>query len=76
MRGQRRAYANIERHVLSQYGAMRLPSGGHQLQISYRTDQDVDDLMDDLLFEIAGEAQLNDCFSETEARLEGTDRRW
>jgi hypothetical protein len=76
MRGRMRAFKNIERYVLSQYGATRLPSGEHQLKISYRTDQDLDDLMDDLLFEIAGEAQLSDCFSETEARLEGTDRHW
>jgi hypothetical protein len=71
-----RAFKNIERYVLSQYGATRLPSGEHQLKVSYRTDQDLDDLMDDLLFEIAGEAQLSECFSETEARLEGTDRHW
>ena len=76
MRGRLRAFKNIERYVLSQYGATRLPSGEHQLKISYRTDQDLDDLMDDLLFEIAGEAQLSGCFSETEARLEGTDRHW
>ena len=71
-----RAFKNIERYVLSQYGATRLPSGEHQLKVSYRTDQDLDNLMDDLLFEITGEAQLSECFSETEARLEGTDRHW
>jgi hypothetical protein len=69
-------FATIERHVLAPYGATRLPSGEHQLKLSYRTDQDLDDLMDDLLFEISGEAQMRNCFSETEARLEGTDRRW
>jgi len=63
-------------NLLSHYGATRLPSGEHQLRISYRTDQDLGNLMDDLLFEISGEAQLRDCFSKTEARLEGTDRRW
>ena len=76
MRGQVRAFKNIERHVLSQYDATRLPSGEHQLKLLYRTDQELEDLVDDLLFEIAGEAQLSDCYSETEARLEGTDRRW
>jgi hypothetical protein len=76
MRRTVRAFKNIERHVLSLYGATRLPSGEHQLHISYRTDQDLDDLIDDLLFEISGEAQMSGCFSETEARLVGTDRRW
>ena len=76
IRGKRRAYENIERYIVSHYGAKRLRSGDHQLRISYRTDQDIDNLMDDLLFEISVEAQMRDCFSETEARLEGTDRLW
>jgi hypothetical protein len=76
IRGKRRADEFIERHVLSHYGATRLPSGEHQLKIPYQTDQDLDNLIDDLLFEISGQAQLRDCFSQTEARLEGTDRCW
>jgi hypothetical protein len=76
VRVTRRVFATIERHVLAPHGAMRLPSGEHELKLSYRTDQDLEDLIDDLLFEISGEAQMRDCFSETEARLEGTDRRW
>jgi hypothetical protein len=76
MRVTRRVFATIERLVLAPYGATRLPSGEHQLKLCYRTDQDLNDLVDDLLFEISGEAQIRDCFSETEARLDGTDRRW
>ena len=76
IRSQRRAFKNIERHVLSRYQATLLPSGEHRLHLSYRTQQDLDELMDDLLFEIAGEAQMSGCYSETEARMEGTDRQW
>jgi hypothetical protein len=76
MRTQRRAFKNIERHVLSCYQATLLPSGEHQLYISHRTENDLDELMDDLLFEIAGEAQMSGCHSETEARMEGSDRQW
>jgi hypothetical protein len=76
MRTQRRAFRNIERRVLSRYQATLLPSGEHQLQIAYRTEGDLNELMDDLLFEIAGEAQMSGCYSETEARLEGTDLQW
>jgi hypothetical protein len=75
-RRQRRAFKKIERRVLSRFQATLLPSGEHQLHIAYRTETDLNDLMDDLLFEIAGEAQLGGCYSETEARLEGTDRQW
>ncbi len=75
-RTQRRAFKNIVQHVLSRYQATLLPSGEHQLRISYRTEKHLDELMDDLLFEIAAEAQLSGCFSETEARMEGSDRQW
>ncbi len=76
MRAQRRAFRNIERRVLSRYQATLLPSGEHKLHIAYRTEADLNELMDDLLFEIAGEAQLGGCYSETEAHLEGTDLQW
>jgi hypothetical protein len=73
---RKRAYERIERHVLAPYGATRIPTGEHRLRLPYRTDKDLDDLVDDLLFAISGEAQLMGCYSETEARLDGTDRRW
>ena len=76
IRKQQRAFRNIERRVLSRFQATLLPSGEHQLHIAYRTEVDLNELMDDLLFEIAGEAQLSGCYSETEARLEGTDLQW
>jgi hypothetical protein len=75
-RVKKRAYNRIVRHVLTPYGATLFPTGEHRLHLSYRTDKDLDDLVDDLLFEISGEAQMMDCYSETEARLDGTDRRW
>jgi hypothetical protein len=76
VRIRKRAYKRIERQVLTPHGATRLPSGEHRLDLSYRTEKDLDDLIDDLLFEISGEAQMMGCYSETEARLEGSDRRW
>jgi hypothetical protein len=75
-RATRRAYKRIERHVLTQYGATRIASGEHRLNLAYRTDKDLDDRVDDLLFEISGEAEMMNCYSRTEARLDGTDRRW
>jgi hypothetical protein len=76
MRRQRRAFERIERRIVAHYGGTRLLTGVHQLQISYRTEQELDNLVDDLLFEISGEALLMDCFSETEAWLEGTEQFW
>jgi hypothetical protein len=76
VRVKKRVYESIERRVLAPYGATRLATGEHQLKLAYRTAQDLDNLIDDLLFEISGEAQMRNCYSETEARLEGTDRHW
>jgi hypothetical protein len=76
VRARNRAYKSIERHVLTPYGARRLPTGEHTVDFSYRTDNDLDALVDDLLFAISGEAQMMNCYSETVARLEGSDRRW
>ena len=68
----KRAYGSILRHVLAAYGAVRLPTGEHQVTLEYQTDQELDNLVDDLLFEISAEAQMWNCYSETEAHLEGT----
>jgi len=68
----KRAYGGILRHVLAAYGAVRLPTGEHQVTLEYQTDQELDNLVDDLLFEISAEAQMWNCYSETEAHLEGT----
>ncbi len=66
----KRAYGNIARHVLAPYGAVRLPTGEHQVTLHYETDRQLDNRLDDLLFEISAEAQMWNCYSETEARLE------
>jgi hypothetical protein len=68
----KRAYGNILRHVLAAYGAVRLPTGEHQVTLEYQTDQELDNLVDDLLFEISAEAQMWNCYSDTQAHLEGT----
>jgi hypothetical protein len=71
-RAIKRAYGSVLRHVLGAYGAVRLPTGEHQLTLEYQTDQELDNLVDDLLFEISAEAQMWNCYSETEAHLEGS----
>jgi len=76
VRGKKRALETIERYVLPHYGATRRPSSEYELKIPYHTDPELDKIMDDLLHVIAVEADLRNCFSESEARLEGTDRQW
>ncbi len=77
LRGKKRAIESIERFILPIYGETHhLHGKEYQMTIAYRTDAELDQLMEDLLREIAFEADLKNCFSESEARLEGTDRSW
>jgi hypothetical protein len=77
LRGKKRAIESIVRHVLPVYGEIRhLGRDEYQMKIRYRTDAELDQTMDDLLREIAFEADSRNCFSESEAHLDGTERSW
>lgn len=76
VRGKKRVKENIERYLLKEYAAKLRPSGEYELKVPYRTDEDLDKTMDELLGEIASEADLHNCFSESDAHLEGSDRSW
>jgi hypothetical protein len=77
LRGRKRAVDSIVRHVLPIYGeTQHLRRNEYQIKIPYRTDADLDKIMDELLREIAWQADMRNCFAESEALLEGTDRSW
>ena len=67
----------IEQYLRHQYAAKLRPSGQYQLKVPYRADAELDRTMEDLLQHIASEADLRNCFSESDAQLEGSnDRTW
>jgi DNA invertase Pin-like site-specific DNA recombinase len=74
-RGKKRVTEGLDHYLHHQYAAKLRPSGQYQLQVPYRTDEDLDRTMEDLLQHIASEADLRNCFSESEAQLEGSDDR-
>jgi len=76
VRGKKRAREEIERHCLAEYHAKRLPSGEYQLTVPYSSHEDLDQRVHELLGDIASQADDRNCFSESEARLEGNDRHW
>ena len=77
VRGKKRVREDIERHLRHQYGAIQGQSGEYRLKVPYRTDEELDQTMQDLLQHIAFEADLRNCFSESDATLEGSDpRNW
>ena len=76
VRGMKRARAEIETYCLAAYSAKRRPTGEYLLQVPYTSDEDLDRTMGDLIYEIARAADLRNCFSESSARLEGTERYW
>lgn len=76
VRGKKRAIENIERYCLGNYSAKLMPSGDYTLTVSLRSDEDLDRIMHELLDDIASEADDRNCFSESDARMEGAVRHW
>jgi DNA invertase Pin-like site-specific DNA recombinase len=76
VRGKKRAREDIERFCLEEYGAKQLPDGEYELKVPYSSDEDLDRRMNDLLRDIASTAEGRNCFTEGDARLEGSDRSW
>lgn len=76
VRGKKRAVETIENHHLEEYGAQRRPSGDYELKVPYSSDPELDDVVNELLSDIADEADDRNCFSESSAHMEGTDRHW
>lgn len=76
VRGKKPALESIERHCLAQYDAIRQSNGEYKLNIPYSSDEDLDEAVSDLLTDIAREAEGRNCFSESDASMEGTDRSW
>jgi hypothetical protein len=76
VRGKKRALADIERYCLARYDSKKLPRGDYALKVPFGSEQELDKLMLELLTEIAMEADSRNCFTECNARLEGSDRHW
>lgn len=76
VRGKKRTLDHIESFYLKEYEAKRRPNGDYELQISYASDQDLDNSVNELLDAIGNDAADRHCFSESEACMEGTDRHW
>ncbi len=75
VRGKKRVREDIERYLRHTYAATQDQSGEYRLKISYRSDEELDKTVQDLLQHIAFEADLRNCFSESDATLEGSDHR-
>jgi len=76
VRGKKRATEDIERHCLEEFNARRMPDSEYELTVPYSRDEDLDQTMEELLGDIASQAEDRNCFSESDARMHGTDRHW
>ena len=74
VRGKKRTIEHIENVYLED--AKRRPSGVYELKVPYDTKEDLDKIVNDLLSDIASDADDRHCFSESEAHMEGTDHYW
>jgi hypothetical protein len=57
-------------------GQVTIECGEYELKVPYSSDDDLDKRMHELLGDIASEADDRNCFSESDARMEGSDRYW
>ncbi|MEC5218796.1 DNA invertase Pin-like site-specific DNA recombinase [Actimicrobium sp. GrIS 1.19] len=76
VRGKKRTIEHIENFYLGEYGAHRRPDGEYELKVSYDSDEELDETVNELMTDIASHADDRHCFSESEARMDGTDRQW
>ena len=76
VRGKKRTIEHVENLYLERYNAKRRPSGDYELKIPYDTDEDLDEVVHELLSDIACDADDRHCFSESEARMKDTERYW
>lgn len=76
VRGKKRTIEHIESFYLAEYDAQRRPNGEYELKIPYDSNEDLDNAVNEILNDIACGADDRHCFSESDARMEGTDRHW
>ena len=76
VRGKKRSIEHIERYCLGQYNAKQRPDGDYELQVPYSCDEELDETINELLGDIANQADDRHCFSESDAHMAGTDRQW
>lgn len=76
VRGKKRVKDGLEPYLRHQYAATLQSSGQYRLKVPYRSDEELDRTMEDLLQHIGFEADLRNCFSESSASLQNSDRNW
>ena len=76
VRGRKRAIRDIEFWVLDDYEPVRTGDDEYELRVPYETDDELDSLVNELLGDIQSTAGERHCYSESVARLEGSDRIW
>lgn len=76
VRGKKRTIEHIEHFYLSEYDAQRRPNGDYELKIPYDSGEDLDSTVNELLNNIASDADDRNCFSGSDACMEGADRHW
>ncbi len=76
VRGKSRAREDIENYVLQHYKMKKLRNSDYELTFSYEDDKDLDKQIHDMLIECESQADMRNCFTESDVREIGTDRSW
>jgi DNA invertase Pin-like site-specific DNA recombinase len=76
VRGKKRAREDIEFYCLRRQGMKKLSEWEYELTFTYRDAADLDQQVYDLLNDMEQQADLRNCFTEADAREQGTERYW
>ncbi len=77
VRGKKKTKESIEYFVLPFYDMVKVEEDTYEFTIEYSDDKNLDKQVYDLLNELQSDADLRNCFSESEVySLDDSDRGW
>nr|WP_235861784.1 recombinase family protein [Pseudovibrio brasiliensis] len=78
VRGKKHSYENIEMLVLASYEMVRHSQGEYTITVTYRDEQDLEEIIQNIMSEIHEQADWNNCFAEDVcvAAMDGSERMW
>ncbi len=76
VRGKGKVRQSVEQHLRSYYKLEVMTSGEYVIYVSYRTLEELEETVDEIIREIADEADLKNCFIEADAHCDELGLHW
>jgi hypothetical protein len=77
VRGKKRSIEGIERYLFYHYDVKKIEDGEYELNISYESEKDLNEEVDEIVREIDDQADARNCFTEISIQaLDGSEKYW